>query len=104
MDGVAQANGNLTVELDDQEHTAGVLVSHPLLLEKQGSTEDEYVYFQYCWWDEYDQTPNGPRSIAEPDIFSNSEGSGILNRVRQNVQKFPLRVKTMRESAPTSTW
>ena len=100
VDGVAQANGNLTVELDDQEHTAGVLVSHPLLLEKQGSTEDEYVYFQYCWWDEYDQTPNGPRSIAEPDIFSNSEGSGILNRVKTKRSEIPIESKDHERISP----
>ena len=57
------------MKLDDQKHSAGVKVSHPLLLGEQGSEEGEYVYFQYCWWDEYENVVNGPRSAAEPELF-----------------------------------
>ena len=40
-DGAAQGSAELTVELDGQPHTAGVTVSHPLLLEEQGSREGD---------------------------------------------------------------
>ena len=93
VDGKAQENSSLTVQLDDQAHSAGVKVSHPLLLEEQGSEEGEYVYFRYCWWDEYEQSTNGPRSEEEPELFSSSEGSGMLNRVQTSVSEIPIEGK-----------
>ena len=73
---------------DGKEHTLGVQVSHPLLLSEQGNEEDEYVYFEYCWWDEgyfadngTAMTVNGPRSTEEPKLFSNAETDRELHRV-----------------------
>lgn len=93
VDGKAQEGSSLTVKLDDQKHSAGVKVSHPLLLGEQGSEEGEYVYFQYCWWDEYENVVNGPRSAAEPELFSTSEGSGKLNRVKTRESEIPIAEK-----------
>lgn len=90
VDGAAQGSAELTVELDGQPHTAGVTVSHPLLLEEQGSREGEYVYFRYCWWDEYENSVNGPRSAAEPELFSTSAGGGVLNRVYTDRAEIPI--------------
>ena len=73
---------------DGKEHTLGVQVSHPLMLSEQGNEEDEYVYFEYCWWDEgyfadngTAMTVNGPRSTEEPKLFSNAETDRELHRV-----------------------
>ena len=73
---------------DGKEHTLGVQVSHPLLLSEQGNKEGEYVYFEYCWWDEgyfadngTAMTVNGPRSTEEPKLFSNAETDRELHRV-----------------------
>ena len=73
---------------DGKEHTLGVQVSHPLMLSEQGNEEDEYVYFEYCWWDEgyfadngIAMTVNGPRSTEEPKLFSNAETDRELHRV-----------------------
>ena len=73
---------------DGKEHTLGVQVSHPLLLSEQGNEEDEYVYFEYCWWDEgyfadngTAMTVNGPRSTEEPKLFSKAETDRELQRV-----------------------
>ena len=73
---------------DGKEHTLGVQVSHPLLLSGQGNKEGEYVYFEYCWWDEgyfadngTAMTVNGPRSTEEPKLFSNAETDRELHRV-----------------------
>lgn len=93
VDGIAQEGNSLTVKLDDKEHTAGVKVSHPLLLEEQGTEDGEYVYFKYCWWDEFEDEVNGPRSEAEPEIFSTSEGSGQLNRVKTDKPEIPIKGK-----------
>ena len=41
VDGAAQGSAELTVELDGTPHAAGVTVSHPLLLEEQGSREGD---------------------------------------------------------------
>ncbi len=59
---------------DGKEHTLGVQVSHPLLKENQGTDED-YVYFEYYWFDEVSlgdgkNTLNGPRSTEEQKRFS----------------------------------
>ena len=51
---------------DSKEHSIGIQVDHPLLKENQGTDED-YVYFEYYWFDEVSlgdgqNTMNGPRS------------------------------------------
>ena len=82
----------LSIDLDAAgPHTVGVQVSHPLLKEQQG-TEDTYVYFQYCWWDESGEESgvNGPRSRAEPELFSSSAENGILNRVKTENAVIPI--------------
>ena len=69
------ANQPFTVTIGDgKEHTLGVQVSHPLLKENQGTDED-YVYFEYYWFDEISlgdgkNTLNGPRSTEEQKRFS----------------------------------
>ena len=86
---VVDADQPFTVTIGDgKEHTLGVQVSHPLLLSEQGNEEDEYVYFEYCWWDEghfadngIAMTVNGPRSTEEPKLFSNAETDRELHRV-----------------------
>lgn len=86
---VVDADQPFTVTIGDgKEHTLGVQVSHPLLLSEQGNEEDEYVYFEYCWWDEghfadngMAMTVNGPRSTEEPKLFSNAETDRELHRV-----------------------
>lgn len=88
VDGVVKADFQggipaLDVELNGEDDVCrvGVRVSHPLLKDQSG-TEEDYVYFQYRWWDEVmtgnpdvPNTPCGPRSEAEPDLFSNSTES-----------------------------
>ena len=59
---------------DGKEHTLGIQVDHPLLKENQGTDED-YVYFEYYWFDEVSlgdgkNTLNGPRSTEEQKRFS----------------------------------
>ena len=92
-DGTVQADFHtLSIDLDAAgPHTVGVQVSHPLLKEQQG-TEDTYVYFQYCWWDESGEESgvNGPRSRAEPELFSSSAENGILNRVKTENAVIPI--------------
>ena len=92
-DGTVQADFHtLSIDLDAAgPHTVGVQVSHPLLKEQQG-TEDTYVYFQYCWWDESGEESgvNGPRSRAEPELFSSSAENGILNRVKTGNAVIPI--------------
>ena len=92
-DGTVQADFHtLSIDLDAAgPHTLGVQVSHPLLKEQQG-TEDTYVYFQYCWWDESGEESgvNGPRSRAEPELFSSSAENGILNRVKTENAVIPI--------------
>ena len=69
------ANQPFTVTIGDgKEHTLGVQVSHPLLKENQGTDED-YVYFEYYWFDEVSlgdgkNTLNGSRSTEEQKRFS----------------------------------
>lgn len=92
-EGTVQADFHtLSIDLDAAgPHTVGVQVSHPLLKEQQG-TEDTYVYFQYCWWDESGEESgvNGPRSRAEPELFSSSAENGILNRVKTENAVIPI--------------
>ena len=69
------ANQPFTVTIGDgKEHTIGIQVDHPLLKENQGTDED-YVYFEYYWFDEVSlgdgkNTLNGPRSTEEQKRFS----------------------------------
>lgn len=69
------ANQPFTVTIGDgKEHTLGIQVDHPLLKENQGTDED-YVYFEYYWFDEVSlgdgkNTLNGPRSTEEQKRFS----------------------------------
>lgn len=83
---------------DSKEHTLGVQVSHPLLLSEQGNEEDEYVYFEYCWWDEgyfanngTEMTVNGPRSTEEPNLFSKAETDRNLHRVWVKDNTIPIK-------------
>ena len=80
---------------DGKEHTLGVQVSHPLLLSEQGNKKGEYVYFEYCWWDEgyfadngTTMTVNGPRSTEEP--FSTAETDRELHRVWVTDNTIPI--------------
>ena len=72
---VVDANQPFTVTIGDgKEHTIGIQVDHPLLKENQGTDED-YVYFEYYWFDEVSlgdgkNTLNGPRSTEEQKRFS----------------------------------
>ena len=93
VDGVVQENSRLVVPYDGvTSHSAGVKVTHPLTLDEQGD-ENNYVYFEYCWWDEYDDgessTVNGPRSVEEPELFSTSE-NGTPNRVKTTEPEIPI--------------
>ena len=69
------ANQPFTVTIGDgKEHSIGIQVDHPLLKENQGTDED-YVYFEYYWFDEVSlgdgkNTLNGPRSTEEQKHFS----------------------------------
>ena len=82
---------------DGKEHTLGVQVSHPLLLSEQDNKEGEYVYFEYCWWDEgyfadngTAMTVNGPRSTKEPKLFSKAETDRKLHRVWVKDNTIPI--------------
>ena len=91
------ADQTFTVTIGDgKEHTLGVQVSHPLLSE-QGNEEGEYVYFEYCWWDEgyfadkgKTMTVNGPRSMEEPKLFSSAETNKDLQRVWVKDNTIPI--------------
>ena len=93
------ANQPFTVTIGDgKKHTLGVQVSHPLLLSEQGNEEDEYVYFEYCWWDEgyfsnngTEMTVNGPRSTEEPNLFSKAETDRNLHRVWVKDNTIPIK-------------
>ena len=80
---------------DGKEHSVGVQVEHPLLKSEKG-TDKEYVYFEYNWWDEYapsetePNTVNGPRSEAEPKLFSNAETDRKLNCVMTDQNTIPI--------------
>ena len=69
------ANQPFTVTIGDgKEHSIGIQVDHPLLKENQGTDED-YVYFEYYWFDEVSlgdgkNTLNSPRSTEEQKRFS----------------------------------
>lgn len=95
---VVDANQPFTVTIGDgKKHTLGVEVYHPLLLSEQGNEEDEYVYFEYCWWDEghfadkgKTMTVNGPRSTEEPNLFSTAETNRELHRVWVKDNTIPI--------------
>lgn len=96
---VVDANQPFTVTIGDgKKHTLGVEVYHPLLLSEQGNEEDEYVYFEYCWWDEgyfadngTKMTVNGPRSTEEPNLFSTAETNRELHRVWVKDNTIPIK-------------
>ena len=82
---------------DGKEHTLGVQVSHPLLLSEQGNKKGEYVYFEYCWWDEgyfadngTTMTVNGLRSTEEPNLFSKAGTDRELHRVWVTDNTIPI--------------
>ena len=74
------ANQPFTVTIGDgKEHSIGIQVDHPLLKENQGTDED-YVYFEYYWFDEValgngQNTLNGPRSKEETERFSTASSN-----------------------------
>ena len=82
---------------DGKKHTLGVQVSHPLLLSEQGNKKGEYVYFEYCWWDEEyfadngtTMTVNGLRSTEEPNLFSKAGTDRELHRVWVTDNTIPI--------------
>ena len=81
---------NVTIG-DGESHCAGVNASHELLLSNNGSEDGEYVFFEYAWWDE-NRTDgvNGPRSIAEPELFSTAADDNSLNRKIVNNASIPI--------------
>lgn len=92
VDGKKCSDDPLTVAIGDgNNHTVGVKVDHALLQSEQG-TDDEHVYFEYCWWDEVADengsnfTVNGPRSDIETELFSTASSNVDPNRkyVTQN--------------------
>ena len=81
---------NVTIG-DGESHCAGVNVSHELLLSNHGSEDGEYVFFKYAWWDENrTDDVNGPRSIAEPELFSTAADDNSLNRKIVNNASIPI--------------
>lgn len=92
VDGKKCSGDTLTVAIgDEKKHTVGVKVDHALLQSEQGTDDNEYVYFKYCWWDEGPNedgslTVNGPRSDIETELFSTASSNVDPNRkyVTQN--------------------
>lgn len=87
VDGKECSDDTLTVAIGDgKEHTVGVKVDHALLQSEQGTDDNEYVYFKYCWWDEVGDedgsnlTVNGPRSDIETGLFSTASSNVTPNR------------------------
>ena len=70
--------------------SVGVQVTHPLATE-EAKESGTYVYFKYCWWDEMDDSVNGPRSVEEPELFSTSITSSSYNRVFTGKNEIPIR-------------
>ena len=68
----------------------GVQVTHPLATE-EAKESGTYVYFKYCWWDEMDDSVNGPRSVEEPELFSTSITSSNYKRVFTGKNEIPIR-------------
>jgi uncharacterized repeat protein (TIGR02543 family) len=95
IDGIVQEDSNLVVVLDGNDHTAGFTVTHPLTLDQYG-TEDDYVYFEYAWYDEVAQSSSssisfpiaGPRVQEEGNqLFSTS----LTPEYWTNVSEIPIR-------------
>lgn len=81
----------LTVEISvSEEATAGVKVTHPLASE-EAKESGTYVYFKYCWWDEADNSVNGPRSKEQPELFSSAENLSRLNRIFTDQSSIAIR-------------
>ena len=79
---------------DKKEHSIGILVDHPLLKEKKGTNED-YVYFEYYWFDEValengPNTLNGPRSKEEPKRFSTAKSNSDIDYVDGEHNTIPI--------------
>lgn len=70
--------------------SVGVQVTHPLATE-EARASGTYVYFKYCWWDEMDDSVNGPRSVEEPELFSTSITSSNYKRVFTGKNEIPIR-------------
>lgn len=70
--------------------SVGVQVTHPLATE-EAKESGTYVYFKYCWWDEMDDSVNGPRSVEEPELFSTSITSSSYKRVFTGENEIPIR-------------
>lgn len=80
VNGIEQSSfSDLVVTLGEETSTVGVSVSHPLLRSEDGTDED-YVYFEYAWWDEKDNRVNGPRNETEGDLFSDVPKPGVYDR------------------------
>lgn len=74
----------------DSHGSVGVQVTHPLATE-EAKEKGTYVYFEYCWWDEMDDSVNGPRSVEEPELFSTSITSSSYKRVFTGENEIPIR-------------
>ena len=75
---------------EDAPGTVGVQVTHPLATQ-EARDSGTYVYFQYCWWDEVENSVSGPRSQEEPELFSSSETSGSFHRVFTDAAAISIR-------------
>ena len=79
---------------DKKEHSIGILVDHPLLKKNQGTDED-YVYFEYYWFDEValgngPNTLNGLRSKEEPERFSTATSNVDIKYVDGKHNTIPI--------------
>ena len=79
---------------DGKEHSIGIQVDHPLLKENQGTDED-YVYFEYYWFDEVSlgdgkNTLNGPRSMEELERFSTATSNVEIKYVDGEHNTIPI--------------
>lgn len=89
------ANQPFTVTIgDSKEHSIGIQVDHPLLKENQGTDED-YVYFEYYWFDEVSlgdgkNTLNGPRSTEEQKRFSAATSNVEIQYVDGKYNTIPI--------------
>ena len=89
------ANQPFTVTIGDgKEHSIGIQVDHPLLQENQGTDED-YVYFEYYWFDEVSlgdgkNTLNGPRSMEELERFSTATSNVEIQYVDGEHNTIPI--------------
>ena len=90
------ANQPFTVTIGDgKEHSIGIQVDHPLLKEKQQGTDEDYVYFEYYWFDEVSlgdgkNTLNGPRSMEELERFSTATSNVEIQYVDGEHNTIPI--------------